>query len=125
PAIADITPVRLRAVEKPSPPRHPRLVGRHPKLAQILSVIDKVAPRDALVLIRGESGTGKELVAEALHAASPRAGRPLVKVNCGAIVETLLLSELFGHERGAFTGALQRKKGHFEAAQGGTLFLDE
>ena len=78
-----------------------------------------------MVLIRGESGTGKELVAEALHQLSSRNGKPFVKVNCGAIVETLLLSELFGHERGAFTGAMQRKKGRFEVADGGTIFLDE
>src|SRR5262249_43017651 len=89
------------------------------------SLLDKIAPHDSLVLIRGESGTGKELIADALHAASPRRNRPLIKVNCGALVETLLLSELFGHERGAFTGALSRKKGRFEAAEGGTIFLDE
>jgi transcriptional regulator with GAF, ATPase, and Fis domain len=91
----------------------------------VFSLLDKLAPHDSLVLIRGESGTGKELIADALHAGSSRAGRPFVKVNCGALVETLLLSELFGHERGAFTGALQRKKGRFEAADGGTIFLDE
>src|SRR5207253_4106832 len=83
------------------------------------------APHDSLVLIRGESGTGKELFADALHAGSLRAGKPFVKVNCGALVESLLLSELFGHERGAFTGAVQRKKGRFEAAHQGTIFLDE
>ncbi|HZS39808.1 MAG TPA: sigma 54-interacting transcriptional regulator [Polyangia bacterium] len=105
--------------------RYPRLVGRHARLLQVFSLLDKIAPHDSLVLIRGESGTGKELIADALHAGSPRASRPLVKVNCGALVETLLLSELFGHERGAFTGALARKKGRFEAADGGTIFLDE
>jgi len=105
--------------------RYPRLVGRHPRLRQVLTLIDKVAPSESLVLIHGESGTGKELIADAIHAHSPRRDRPFVKVNCGALVETLLLSELFGHERGAFTGALQRKKGRFEAADGGTIFLDE
>ena len=102
-----------------------RLLGRHPRMLELYRLIDKLAPDDALVLIRGESGTGKELVAEALHAGSPRRDRPLVKVNCGALVETLLHSELFGHERGAFTGAVARKPGRFEAAHGGTLFLDE
>jgi transcriptional regulator with GAF, ATPase, and Fis domain len=92
---------------------------------QVFGLLDKIAPHDSLVLIRGESGTGKELIADALHAGSPRRSAPLVKVNCGALVETLLLSELFGHERGAFTGALARKKGRFEAADGGTIFLDE
>ena len=94
-------------------------------MQQIFCQIEKVAPTDALVLIRGESGTGKELIAEAIHRMSERASRPLVKVNCGALVESLLLSELFGHERGAFTGALQRRKGRFEVAEGGTIFLDE
>ncbi len=105
--------------------RYPRMIGRHARLQQVFSLVDKIAPHDSLVLIRGESGTGKELVADALHAGSSRAGKPLVKVNCGALVESLLLSELFGHERGAFTGAVQRKKGRFEAADGGTIFLDE
>jgi DNA-binding NtrC family response regulator/tetratricopeptide (TPR) repeat protein len=105
--------------------KYPELVGRSSALASIFSVLDKVAGADALVLLRGESGTGKELVAEAIHRNSPRRDRPLVKVNCAALVETLLLSELFGHERGAFTGANARKKGRFELADGGTLFLDE
>jgi DNA-binding NtrC family response regulator len=102
-----------------------RMVGRHPRMQAVSGLIQRVAPSDSIVLIRGESGTGKELVAEALHEGSARRGRPFIKVNCGAIVESLLLSELFGHERGAFTGALQRKKGRFEVADGGTLFLDE
>jgi DNA-binding NtrC family response regulator len=120
-----------RLVTAPSPSvdpraaRYPRIVGAHPRLHQIFTLLDKVAPSDSLVLIRGESGTGKELIADALHANSPRRDKPLVKVNCGALVETLLLSELFGHERGAFTGALARKKGRFEVADGGTIFLDE
>jgi DNA-binding NtrC family response regulator len=105
--------------------RYPRLVGKSARLQQVFGLLDKLAPHDSLVLIRGESGTGKELIADALQTYSPRRDRPFIKVNCGALVETLLLSELFGHERGAFTGAAQRKKGRFEAADGGTIFLDE
>jgi len=101
------------------------IVGRHPRMLELFSLIDKVGKSDATVLIRGESGTGKELVAEAIHARSARARRRLVKLNCGALVDTLLASELFGHEKGAFTGAHERRKGIFEAADGGTLFLDE
>ena len=101
------------------------IVGQHSRMRQIFDHVEKVAPTDALVLIRGESGTGKELIAEAIHRMSQRVRRPLVKVNCGALVESLLLSELFGHERGAFTGAMQRRKGRFEVADGGTIFLDE
>jgi DNA-binding NtrC family response regulator/tetratricopeptide (TPR) repeat protein len=119
-------PVRASS-PPPAPPqtRYPSIIGRHPKLLQVLGLIDKVAPYDSQVLIRGESGTGKELIADAIHFHSTRRDRAFVKVNCGALVESLLLSELFGHERGAFTGALQRKKGRFEAADGGTIFLDE
>ncbi len=102
-----------------------KIVGQSPEVIHVLEMIERVAPHDTLVLIRGESGTGKELVAEAIHERSPRRGRPFVKVNCGALVDTLLLSELFGHERGAFTGAQSRRKGRFELADGGTLFLDE
>jgi len=103
----------------------PELIGSSPRMTHVLRMLEKVAPTDAMVLIRGESGTGKELVAEALHENSARKTRPIVKVNCSALVETLLLSELFGHERGAFTGATGRKKGRFELADGGTIFLDE
>src|SRR6202041_145225 len=91
----------------------------------LVAAIKKIARANSTVLVRGESGTGKELVAEALHRASDRAGGPLVTVNCAALVETLLLSELFGHEKGAFTGAVARRRGRFELAEGGTLFLDE
>ena len=104
---------------------YPDLVGSSTAMGAVLAMLDKVAPTDALALIRGESGTGKELIAEALHNNSARKNRPFIKVNCAALVETLLLSELFGHERGAFTGASARKKGRFELAAGGTIFLDE
>jgi formate hydrogenlyase transcriptional activator len=101
------------------------IVGRHGGLRAVLSQVDIVAPTNATVLISGETGTGKELIAKAIHELSPRHKRNLVKVNCAAIPEGLLESELFGHERGAFTGALMQKKGRFEVADGGTLFLDE
>jgi transcriptional regulator with GAF, ATPase, and Fis domain/tetratricopeptide (TPR) repeat protein len=101
------------------------LVGADPAMRALQSTIRKVARSNSTVLIRGESGTGKELVAAALHRASDRAHGPMVTVNCAALVETLLLSELFGHEKGAFTGAAGRKRGRFELAEGGTLFLDE
>jgi DNA-binding NtrC family response regulator/tetratricopeptide (TPR) repeat protein len=101
------------------------LVGDDPQIRSLAVAIRKVARSNSTVLIRGESGTGKELVAEALHRASDRANGPLVSVNCAALVETLLLSELFGHEKGAFTGATARRRGRFELAEGGTLFLDE
>lgn len=105
--------------------RFPAIAGRSPQILSVLSILERIAPSDTTVLIRGESGTGKELVAEALHVNSARRDKPFVKVNCAALVETLLLSELFGHERGAFTGATARRKGRFELADGGTLFLDE
>lgn len=105
--------------------RYPEIIGVSAPIEAIFRVLDKVAQSDALVLVRGESGSGKELVADALHRNSPRRSKPLVKVNCAALVETLLLSELFGHEKGSFTGAQARKKGRFELAEGGTLFLDE
>ncbi len=101
------------------------LVGESEATCHLKEMIAKVAPSDATVLIRGESGSGKELVARAVHAGSGRAGGPFVAVNCAAIAETLLESELFGYRKGAFTGADSDKEGLFEAARGGTLFLDE
>jgi DNA-binding NtrC family response regulator len=101
------------------------IIGESGAMQEVLSLVRRAAPSDATVLIRGESGTGKELIARALHHASPRARGPLVKVNCAALPESLLESELFGHEKGAFTGAIAARKGRFELADGGTLFLDE
>ena len=102
-----------------------RILGDAPPTRALRELIERVAPSDASVLVVGESGTGKELVARAIHSKSPRAARPFVVVHCGAIPESLIESELFGHERGAFTGADRRRTGLFEAAHGGTLFLDE
>jgi two-component system, NtrC family, response regulator AtoC len=105
--------------------RGPQLVAEGPAMKEVLRVVQKVAPAPTTVLIEGESGTGKELVARALHALSPRSERPFVAVNCGAIPETLIESELFGHAKGAFTDARSAKRGLFEEADGGTLLLDE
>ena len=105
--------------------KFPDLVGRSEKIASVLRSLEKIAVTDTTVFIAGESGTGKELVARAIHRLSRRASGPFIKVNCGAITETLLESELFGHEKGAFTGAIKQKLGRFELADGGTLFLDE
>lgn len=102
-----------------------QLVGRSPPMQEVLATIRKVAPSDSTVLITGASGTGKELVARALHSLSRRAQGAFIPVNCAALAETLLESELFGHEKGAFTGAVRRKLGRFELADGGTIFLDE
>ncbi len=100
-------------------------VGQSSAMMRVFEAIQTVGPTEATVLIKGESGTGKELCARAIHAASPRRLNPLVVIHCGALAETLLESELFGHEKGAFTGAQYRKKGSFEVAEGGTVFLDE
>lgn len=101
------------------------IIGKSKKMQEIFSLIEKVAPGNSTVIIYGGSGTGKELVAKAIHYHSPRADRPFIPFNCGAIPETLVESELFGHTKGAFTGAVQAKRGLFEEANGGTLFLDE
>jgi DNA-binding NtrC family response regulator len=101
------------------------MIGTSPALREVLRVVAKVAPTDTRVLVTGESGTGKELVARTIHRQSPRAGAPFFAVNCGALSEGLLESEIFGHEKGAFTGAVGMKKGFFEVAEQGTLFLDE
>ena len=100
-------------------------MGESPAIKGVLEFIARAAGADATVLIRGETGTGKELVASAVHYSSARAGKPFVQLNCAAIPEYLLECELFGHEKGAFTGAVARKRGHFEIADGGTVFLDE
>ncbi|MCK9375184.1 MAG: sigma-54 dependent transcriptional regulator [Syntrophobacterales bacterium] len=102
-----------------------RLIGRGPALLKVLQLINQVGPLKSTVLLSGESGVGKELIAEAIHRQSPRKSKPLVKLNCGALPEGLIESELFGHEKGAFTGAIQQRKGRFELADGGTIFLDE
>jgi DNA-binding NtrC family response regulator len=119
----------LRSALTPADPQTPNgfegMVGRHPDMVRIYQLVTQIAPTPTTVLITGESGTGKELVAKAIHRLSERASQPFVPVNVAALPETLVESELFGHERGAFTGAHARKLGRFELAQGGTLFLDE
>jgi transcriptional regulator with GAF, ATPase, and Fis domain len=106
-------------------PRCEDIVGSSEALKKVLGQIEKVAPTDSTTLILGETGTGKELIARAIHRQSRRSGRPFIRVNCAAIPESLIASELFGYERGAFTGAMQRRLGRFELADGGTIFLDE
>jgi len=108
-----------------TPRKFEQLIGKSRSLEAVLEQVELVAPTDSTVLIQGETGTGKELIARAVHNVSPRCGRPFVKLNCAAIPQALLESELFGHERGAFTGAIAQKVGRFELADKGTLFLDE
>ena len=117
-------PVELPAVEADQVGPH-AIVGQHPTMLDVYKLIVKVAPSNATVLLQGDSGTGKEVVARALHTHGARASGPFVAVNCAAIPENLLESELFGHEKGAFTGAMSKRAGRFELASGGTLFLDE
>ena len=114
-----------RRYRQPDACRFEQIIGASPALESVLEQVDRVAPTQSTVLIHGETGTGKELVARAIHTLSPRCGRPFVKVNCAAIPLDLLESELFGHEKGAFTGAIAQKIGRFEVADRGTLFLDE
>ena len=122
-AIEEPAPSERAATSTPTAARE--MIGDHHQIRSLMLAIKKVARSTTMVLIHGESGTGKELVADAIHRASDRAAGPLVSVNCAALVEALLLSELFGHEKGAFTGAAARRRGRFEIAEGGTLFLDE
>ena len=102
-----------------------QIVGRSPALLAVLAEVGRVAATDATVLVTGETGTGKELIARAVHFASRRKDKPLIKVNCAALPAGLVESELFGHEKGAFSGAIARRRGRFELADGGTIFLDE
>src|ERR1700684_2350780 len=105
--------------------RFEQLIGNSPALESVLGHVERVAPTDSTVLLQGETGTGKELIARAIHNISSRCGRPYIKLNCAAIPFDLLESELFGHEKGAFTGAIAKRIGRFETADTGTLFLDE
>jgi DNA-binding NtrC family response regulator len=116
--------IQLKAALERAQPSS-EIVGASPVMQEVFRIIERAGPSDKAILIEGESGTGKELVARALHRSSPRAARPLVTINCAALPETLLESELFGHEKGAFTGAVSSKPGLFEVADGGTMFIDE
>jgi formate hydrogenlyase transcriptional activator len=113
------------AVQDTNPRRFEQIIGSSPALEWVLEQVERVAPTDSTVLVQGETGTGKELIARAIHNLSSRCGRPFIKLNCAAIPFDLLESELFGHEKGAFTGAIAQKIGRFELADKGTLFLDE
>src|SRR3989454_610659 len=121
----EVTATVRRLIERRRLQARTGILGESPAIQEVLVKIEQMAPVSATVLIEGESGTGKELVARALHDLSPRRAKPFIAVNCAAIPETLLESELFGHEKGAFTGAAERRLGRFELAEGGTIFLDE
>jgi len=121
----EVVALGRRLIERKRLQERTGILGEHPSIQQVLIKIEQLAPVSSTVLIEGESGTGKELVAKAIHDLSPRRGKPFIAVNCAALPETLLESELFGHEKGAFTGAAERRLGRFELADGGTLFLDE
>src|SRR6266566_1417620 len=122
---AEVTATVRRLIERRRLQARTGILGESPAIQEVLVKIEQMAPVSATVLIEGESGTGKELVARAIHDLSPRRAKPFVAVNCAAIPDTLLESELFGHEKGAFTGAAERRLGRFELADGGTIFLDE
>src|SRR5678815_4433461 len=119
---------QIKKQREPSAARsefHPTLIGESPVMKKLFAVIDRIAPSDSSVLLTGATGTGKELVAQAIHDRSPRRNASFVDINCSAIPETLIEAELFGHQRGTFTGAHENRSGLFEKASGGTLFLDE
>src|SRR6266699_3398070 len=122
---AEVAATVRRLIERRKLQQRTGIIGESPAIQEVLVKIEQMAPVSATVLVEGESGTGKELVARAIHDLSPRRAKPFIAVNCAAIPETLLESELFGHEKGAFTGAAERRLGRFELAEGGTIFLDE
>src|SRR2546422_246192 len=122
---AEVVATVRRLIERRRLQQRTGIIGESPPIQEVLVKIEQMAPVTSTVLIEGESGTGKELVARGIHDLSPRRGKPFVAVNCAALPETLLESELFGHEKGAFTGAAERRLGRFELADGGTIFLDE
>src|SRR5882762_2781338 len=122
---AEVTATVRRLIERRRLQQRTGILGESAPIQEVLVKIEQMAPVTSTVLIEGESGTGKELVARAIHDRSPRHGKAFIAVNCAALPETLLESELFGHEKGAFTGAAERRLGRFELANGGTIFLDE
>ncbi len=123
--VDDVVATARRLLDRRQLQEHTGIIGESPPIQEVLVKIEQMAPVSSTVLIQGESGSGKELVAKAIHDLSPRRGKPFIAVNCAALPETLLESELFGHEKGAFTGAAERRLGRFELAQDGTIFLDE